>query len=269
MQFRSPVYINENSLADIADAYDVDTRETVAVTEREASSRSGGGALRARVVEVRGDRGSERETEETFTRQRSAISLLDKVLEKAHLQGDIVTDGVAATRGSLLEVEGVLRPSRATEFVDMVRMFLPHLETLMAAMPGMQPEQGALLTQVLEEIGNPDNPSLWELEREEDGAPRVLVQLSNQHLWRESSMDDVEGDRTLLGLVDALVGDGQEFSLEKHLMPGLNRGARRALPTDAMEGMLRSVVQRPGGTAPEVSLTIPGPLFVVRAVAIY
>ena len=271
MKFRSPIYLNLNALADVADAYDLDTREVVEVRERNARSRALGGGLGAGPARIEGDRGSEAETEETYSRKRSAISLLDQVLERAHQDGDVVVDATTGvSRNSLVEFEGHLRSSSATEFVEVIRMMLPMMPSLVSAQTG-PPEQAAMMQQVLNEIANEDNPSLWEVDHEMPELPRVLVKMSRQHLWRDQTMDDLDGEHTVLALVDQIVPESGEFSLERHLLPGTNRALRRVMSGSAMEGMLQSVMKLPGanptGVAP--SLRVPGPLYVVNTIAVY
>lgn len=270
MKFRSPVYLNERSLSDIANAYGIDTREAVEVRERNARNRSGGGGVAIGPVRAEGDRSSEVETEETFTRSRSPISLLDEVLERAYKQDHIVVNAATpVSRNSLVEFDGDLRPSSATEFVDAISMALPMLPRLLADQTGT-PAEVAMMQQVLTEIASPNNAALWELDHGQSDLPRVLVKVRSQHLWPDQSMDDMDGEHTILGLVDQIVGEANEFSLERHLLPGINRATRRAMSGSAMEDMLASVMAIPGANpAASTSLRIPGPLYVVSAIAVY
>lgn len=88
--------------------------------------------------------------------------------------------------------------------------------------------------------------------------------------WLQSgrSMDDLEGDLTVVGHIERIVGEGSSIELDKYLLPGLNRPMRRMLKSQGkLEGMFEDA---PSGLAITTEdLSLAGPAVFLRPAAIY
>lgn len=84
-----------------------------------------------------------------------------------------------------------------------------------------------------------------------------------------STMDDLEGEQTVVAHVDRIVRPRQELSLDKYLMPGLPRVVRRSLGKKGLLEMLSGldkVIGRPVGAD---DLTIHGPALLLKPLAVF
>jgi hypothetical protein len=92
---------------------------------------------------------------------------------------------------------------------------------------------------------------------------RVLVLLDSRSMVGESNVDDLEGDRTVFAQVDSIVPEDSSYSLDKFFLTGFPRTIRRAFSLGAMVDAMSGFGY---GTT---DIQISGPLFVLKAVAIY
>ena len=82
-------------------------------------------------------------------------------------------------------------------------------------------------------------------------------------------MDDLEGEATIFGVVERLIPVGSSCSLERYVLPGMNRTLRRAFPRDKLLAMLESFSDTSGGSIAADGLDVDGPAAVVTPLAIF
>ena len=96
-----------------------------------------------------------------------------------------------------------------------------------------------------------------------DDGPQAYVLVDPSLLFGAATIEDLDGERTVFGLVDKAVGDNQSLSLDRYLLPGLNRTARRALGGAELGGLLESCGELMGRDLDESAISIQGPALLV------
>lgn len=89
------------------------------------------------------------------------------------------------------------------------------------------------------------------------------------NLFGTATVDDLEGERTMLATVERIIEEGDTFSLDRHLLPGLSRVFRRALKGDQLVGLLHGFGGALGRPLDASALTINGPAVLLTPIAIY
>lgn len=271
MAFRNPVYLDFDLLRNLADYYGVVLPAEGEVVRRMVEER--GGTLGVnKVVEAKRDTGSTEEVTETFTSQVRPVRALNDVIDHLLTAGDVAdltqeADAALVVR-SPLQAEGDLVLSPATEMGSLVSRFLPVL--IAQAAKGSQDFEmsDADAAQVLFTPQPAAHTHVYELlldEREE----RFIVLVDPGHVYGSATVDDLDGELTVFGIVDRVLPPGASFSLEKHFLPGLNRTLRRALSGDQLVKMLEGFGEIAGEKIDAASLSIHGPAAVISPLAVY
>lgn len=71
-------------------------------------------------------------------------------------------------------------------------------------------------------------PHIFDIEFDGQDIPAIAM-VDPAKIREGSDIEDLVGEATLFGVVDRIVGEGRTFSLEKYLLPGMNRAARRVM----------------------------------------
>lgn len=267
--FRSPLYLDTEMLVPLANYHDIEVMIDVAVTQREVGRRlaNAGGKMSVPIpgtpaFEMGGSKGSETEITQARTVKDHPSNALNRLLDTLAREGDItdLSDGVV-TRRTLVEIDGDWEVSSATD----VGSFLASMVALMiqnpAALKSSEPP-----AEFLSVMTSPDVGSIVLNGVSDASNTRVLVLLDSGNLAGQASLDDLEGDRTIFGQVDAVIPEDGVYSLEKFFLSGFGRAMRRAInPAQMLEGLSEGI----GRPMSVEDLRVPGPLAVVRAIAIY
>ncbi|MFD2768403.1 DUF6414 family protein [Micromonospora eburnea] len=270
--FRSPLYLDTETLVPLANYYDIQVMVDVAVTQRDLGQRSGKAGFNAAVpipgspgIELGGSKGSESEVTQARTIKDHPTNALNRLLDALTLNGDVATDlsGGAVTRRQLVEVDADWIISPATD----AGAFLTMMATFFAQNPSARnsteppPEFFSLMTS-----GPIPGSMVLDATLEDADETHVLVLLDAGHLAGRAGPDDLEGERTIFGQVDALVAEGTNYSLDKFFLSGFSRAIRRTLP---LEELLKNMPMPSEKPVTIDNLKIGGPLVVVKAIAIY
>jgi hypothetical protein len=271
MAFRNPVYLDSDLLRNLADYYGVALPTEGEVVRRVVEER--GGTLGVnKVVEAKRDTGSTEEVTETFTSQVRPVRALNDVIDHLLTAGDVAdltqTGNAGLVVRSPVQAEGDLVLSPATEMGSLVSRFLPLL--IAQAAQGSQDfnMSDADAAQVLFAPQPAAYAHVYELvldEREE----RFIVLVDPSHVYGSATVDDLDGELTVFGIVDRLLPPGASFSLEKYFLPGLNRTLRRALSGDQLVKMLEGFGEMTGEKVDAASLSVLGPAALISPLAIY
>lgn len=270
--FRSPLYLDTATLVPLANYHDIEVMVDVQVSQRDLGQQSGKAGFRASLplpaspgVEAGGSRGSESEVTQARTVKDTPASALNRLLDRLELDNGVVTDLSAqtVTKRQLVELDGEWEVAPATDvgafLAGLVNLMVQHPNAMTSAEPPAEfmslmtagPQGGSI---VLDRIS--DDPE----------ASRTLVLLDAENFVRGSTMDDLEGERTVFGSIDTLVGEDQDYSLEKFFMSGISRAVRRMFdPAELLQGVSEGF----GRSLSVDDLRLKGPLVVVKAVAVY
>ncbi|MDV8002832.1 hypothetical protein [Rhodococcus sp. IEGM 1408] len=265
--FRIPVYLDLDVLVPLANYHGIEVLVDVEVSERmlRSGAANGGGKLRTGLIDA--EAGGARTTESERTRSRvirdAPASALNRLVDALFKSGDVRTDTSDVARRNVVEIDADWEISPATD-----------AGALLTSLFGMAAQNPAMLQlaspppELLAAIMRPAEQGTVILSRDSnnDDEAAVIVLANRENLVGTKTADDLEGDRTVLGIVESFVPEGKDFEFAKHLLTGIPRAFRRQ--TNAVD-LLRSVVTQVGSDVDADSLVIPGPVVLVRAVAVY
>jgi len=200
--------------------------------------------------------------------------VIDELIEHGDLV-DLSSDAeLPIGQRGIIQLDGDFTLSRATEIGSIVAVFMP---TLMSqAVAGRQELElndevkADLLGQLLMDKKLAEGVlHVYDIDSDVPDV-KIVVLADPAHLFGPHGMEDLEGERTLLGTVDRLVTDGSIYSLERHFLPGMNRTIRRHLKTQGgLAGMIESFSSLMGSDIDPSVLGVPGPALIATAVAVY
>jgi hypothetical protein len=100
---------------------------------------------------------------------------------------------------------------------------------------------------------------------------RFIVMADPSHLVRSSTLHDLQGEVTLFAVTQRLVPEGQSYSLERFVLPGIPPVLQRAFTQAADLGeMLSQLGPLLGGRHIDVdSINLTGPAIILKPVAFY
>lgn len=270
--FRSPLYLDTETLVPLANYHDIEVMVDVAVTQRDRGQRSGNAAAKAGLpipgapsVELGGSKGSESEVTQARTVKDHPTNALNRLLDALAVSKDVTTDLSAGsiTRHQLVELDGDWEISPATDIGSMLAAMVAMMAQNPSAMESSElpAEFYSLMTSA------PARGSVVLTATLDDAEEmRVLVLLDSGFLVGQTSLDDLEEERTVFGQVDTIAAEGSHYSLDKFFLSGLDRPIRRAVD---VEQMLEAMGKGFGRPMTMDDLKVQGPLVVLKAIAIY
>lgn len=273
MPFRNPVYLNMQVLHNLADYVGMEVVSDAQVTRRTMDESSRRAGMR-KVVEVGGERAATEERTEVFAQPVRPIRLLNDIVDKMIQQEDIVdltaTPGTAFGQRDVVQVDAELTASPITEVGALFAPLMPLL--LSAATTGQNIENLDPATVGVAIFGGTGTPAdfthVFEMTSDVPDTS-LLALLDPANLFGDAVMEDAEGHRTVVGLVDRVVMSGESFSLERYLLPGLNRTLRRAVGSDGIDKLLRDFGEKVGRELSVDSITVAGPAALMTPIAIF
>ena len=273
MPFRNPLYLDLELLANLSDYYGISLPEEKNVTRRTLDEGARTGGVDKGII-AKGEKSYAQEVTETYSVSTRPVRLMNDLLD--HIEGsaelvDLDADPEATvTNGAVVQVAGDLTPAAANEIGGILARFLPLLMAQVSqGATDFQPSQAELMQAFMAD-GDAQHPQLFDIAEESpvEGRSSVLV-LDPDGLRGSATMDDLEGEQTVVAHVDRIVRPRQELSLDKYLMPGLPRVVRRSLGKKGLVEMmsgLDKVIGRPVGAD---DLTIHGPALLLKPLAVF
>lgn len=279
MALRRPVYLDAETLMALADYHDLGVARLTEVVEKAVKKRSASAkASWGGVLSGGGELGKDVEMQTSYTIAPSEKASVSKVIDGLIAGGYTVETSPEATlkKDDIVEVEGQVRLTAASLAGKMFYVLQKYLESTDQDIQDLDftdiaPEVMTLFQSVY--LGNELVPIPLLVEVAGTTlAPRVLVNL-RPNLFVESAMvDQVEGERRVLGTVRNLVYEGHEgyLSTEEWLLSGWEYLLKRLLMTQ-ISGKLEEMVDTLDIDLPakDVHAWVKGPAVVIDAVAIY
>jgi len=266
--FRSPIHLDLETLVPLANFHNIEVMTDVSLSERDLGRKGANAGLKMGIpggpnLEAGGSGTKESEVTQARTVKDHPASALNRLLDDLTRAGELsALEEGAVVKRQLVELDREWEVSAATD----IGALLEGLVRLMISNPAVMDAQ-EMPPEVMSIIsGGPAGGTvvLGTNETDPDGRS-IIVLLSADDLTAKNTIDDLEGDRTVFGLVHEIVPEMQEYSLEKVFLAGISRSIRRALKTNDLL-KLAAALNRP---ISEGDLAVPGPLIVIKAVAVY
>lgn len=260
--FVSPIYIDIDLIRELLDYFDLEVPEATDVEQVSSDDRGrriGGGKVPASTNRVR-----RTETREAFTSTASPARLVSVTLDAAIDELiDLDRDPKAGlVHHGLLTVTGDLQSSNVSNIPQLIRTFAP----MFAATTSDDGAGVSDAAKVQMMFGSGSPPTMLTMAL--PGGETLAMIVREDWLQSGRSMDDLEGDLTVVGHIERIIGEGSSIELDKYLLPGLNRPMRRMLKSQGkLEGMFEDA---PSGLAITTEdLSLAGPAVFLRPAAIY
>ncbi|WP_157053171.1 DUF6414 family protein [Kocuria salsicia] len=278
MALRRPVYLDAETLMALSDYHDLDVAQLTEVVEKSSKKRSAKATAGWGMLSGGGELGKDVELQTSYTIEPSEKATVSKVIDGLIAAGHTVEASPDATlqKDDIIEVEGEVRLTAASLAGKMLYVLRKYLESTDQDIRELdfgdvEPEVLALFQSVY--LGNElvPIPLLVDVAGTELG-PRVLVNL-RPNLFVESAMiDQIEGERRILGTIRNIVEEGNDgyLSTENWLLSGWEYLLRRMVMTQ-IDHTVQDLVDALAIDLPakDVHAWISGPAIILDAVAIY
>jgi hypothetical protein len=278
MALRRPVYLDAETLMALSDYHDLDLAQLTEVVEKSSKRRSAKAKAGWGMLSGGGELGKDVELQTSYTIEPSEKATVSKVIDGLIAAGHTVEASPEATlqKDDIIEVEGEVRLTAASLAGKMLYVLRKYLESTDQDIRGLdfgdvEPEVLALFQSVY--LGNElvPIPLLVDVAGTELG-PRVLVNLRPNLFVESAMMDQIEGERRVLGTVRNIVEEGNDgyLSTENWLLSGWEYLLRRMVMTQ-IDHTVQDLVDALAIDLPakDVHAWISGPAVILDAVAIY
>lgn len=270
--YRPPIYLDKEILTPIANQLGIEVDTDIEVTARDRTSKkrgfSGGGAIPG-VGNARLDLGGDTEGEVAHSRVIKAHpgAALNGLIDKLRKDNLLITDLEEQTvvKSALVELEADWEISPVTDTGALIRSMIQFMSSNPQA---LQTEElpPAIAASIISPEAAPNRKIVLTRVEESEEETKVIVLLDSGLLIDNHSEDDLEDDKTILGLVETFKAEGKSYSLDSFLSGGIGRALRRQIDTKKMYESLGALY---GDKFSEEDLKIQGPVVVLRAVAVY
>lgn len=272
MGFRNPRYLDVPLLTNLADYYGVEVPVTAQVVRRTLADKGRGAKVKT-VIEAHLESGKQEELTETFATELRPVRLMNDVIDHLLSEGlldDLVENPDAQlTGGAPVQLQGELIVSPVTEIGSLMARFMPLLIAQVGQGQSDFELDQAAAVQLLMGPQPESFPQVYDLDISQVEGRRFVVVADPKHLVGDVEVEDLESEVTLLGTVERLLSATTSMSLDRYLLPGMNRAMRKAFAKSSIEDLLQSFNDLPGQGVDVNSLTIHGPGAVIKPVAIY
>lgn len=278
MALRRPVYLDAETLMALADYHDLDVAQLTEVVEKSSKKRSANAKAGFGMLTGGGELGKDVELQTSYTIEPSEKATVSKIIDGLIAGGHTVAASPEATlqKDAIIEVEGEVQltaASLAGKILYVLRKYLESTEQDIRHLDFGEVESEVLTLFQAVYVGNElvPIPLLVEVAGTEL-KPRVLVNLRPNLFVESAMMDQIEGERRILGTIRNIVGEGNHgyLSTEEWLLSGWEYLLKRMVMTqidDTVQDLVDALaVDLP---AKDVYAWIDGPAVILDAVAIY
>lgn len=278
MALRHPVYLDAEILMALADYHDLDVAQLTEVVEKSSKKRSANAKAGFGMLTGGGELGKDVELQTSYTIEPSEKATVSKIIDGLIAGGHTVEASPDATlqKDDIIEIEGDVRltaASLAGKIFYVLRKYLESTEQDIRHLDFGEVESEVLALFQSVYVGNElvPIPLLVEVAGTEVG-PRVLLNLRPNLFVESAMMDQIEGERRILGTIRNIVGEGNHgyLSTEEWLLSGWEYLLKRTIMTQidrTVQDMVDALdIDLP---AKDVHTWISGPAIILDAVAIY
>lgn len=279
MALRRPVYLDAETLMALADYNDLKVPPPLTeVVEKAVKKRSAGAKVGWGAISGGGELGNDVELQTSYTIAPNEKASVSRVIDGLIAAGHTVEVSSEATlqKDDIVQIEGRVRLTAASLAGKMFYIFRMYLESTdqdirNVDLGDITPEVMTLIQSVY--LRNELVPIPVLVDVADTGlVPRVFVNLRPNLFVDSASIDQIEGDRRVLGTVRSLVEDGEDgyLSTEDWLLPDWEYLMKRLLMTE-ISGKVQELVNalKIDLPAKDVNAWIKGPAVVLDAVAVY
>lgn len=265
---RLPRYLDEELVRTLADYIGIEVAASKDVRRTISTERSGKGGLKTPIAEGTLERRGANQEEESYSAPVRPVRLLNDVLSALTESNELISldqdPNAALVHRSAIEVSGSLKLSPVSEVAAVLAMILP----LAQAGTDLDSVSSEQVMSLLVQRRSVEAPIVVELQPG-TGPYRFISVLSPSAAYGDTVLDELEGDYTVFGTLDKVMGEGGSLSLEQYMLPGLNRTLRRALGGEQLGGLLKSFGEASGRELDVKDLEFTGPGALIGAIAIY
>ncbi|QYN38099.1 hypothetical protein K1T35_13200 [Pseudonocardia sp. DSM 110487] len=267
---RSPKYLDVPLLRTMADYYDIPVPHDAQITRKVVESTDRGVGF-DKVAKGHRDRTASEEVTEIYQSELRPVKLFNDIIDELVVSGracDLTQDpGQQLIHRSPVLFEGELELAPASEIGELLGKFLPlMLDALARGQTDFRPSNEQLAQQFFH--GSHESvPQVMKAEVEGASSDFYMILKADHYL--DSSSDDLVGDMAIFGLAERIIREGSSYSLEKFLVPGLNRSMRRMMGADGLEKMISGAPQIANRTVSAEDLNIRGPAVLVNVAGIF
>jgi hypothetical protein len=273
MPFRNPLYLDTELLANLSDYFGIALPEEKNVTRRSLEAGTKGGGV-DKVVVLKGEASHAEEVTETYSVSTRPVRLMNDLIDHVEASEELVDldadPEATVVNGAVVLVRGDMAPSAANDIGGIMARFLPLLMSMVSqGATEFEPTQAELAQAFMTEPAG-DTPQLFDISEENPvEGRRILLIVDPIGLRGSATLDDLEGDQTVVAHVDRIVRPRQDLSLDKYLLPGLPRALRRALGHEQIAGMVSGLDAVVGRKIEPGELTLQGPALLLKPLAVF
>lgn len=210
---------------------------------------------------------------EVYSTTGSPVRAMNDVIDHLLLQNEVVDLSSDATlpvvQRSLVQLEAELTLSPATEIGSLMSAAMPIFMKQAATGGSMEDVDPSMFASaVIQSGGLSLGPHVYNVISDVEEYDVFLI-ADPTHLVGRAAMDDLEDECTIFGIVDRIISEGSSYSLERVLLPGMNRTMRRALSRNSLSELVASFRTSQGNQADAADISIDGPAIQLLPIAIY
>lgn len=270
--YRTPFYLDTEILIPIANRWGIEVDTDIEVTAKDRTSKKGGVKGSAAVpglgsAGIDFGSGTEGEIEHSRVVKAHPGAALNMLLDQLHGDDSLITDieNEAITKSALVEIEADWEVSPVTDTGALIRSMFQFMANNPQAINN-QEVPPAFAASIISSETTTNRKIVLNRISESDNQTRVIALLDSGLLVNNSSEDDLEDDKTILGLVETFKSEGKSYSLESFLSGGVGRALRRKVNATKMYESFGTLF---GENFSEEDLQVQGPVIVLRVVAVY
>jgi hypothetical protein len=254
----------------MADYYDVPVPHDAQVTRKVVDSTDRGVGF-DKVAKGHRDRTASEEVVEVYQSELRPVKLFNDIIDeliRSDRACDLTQDPtVQVIHRNPVLVEGELELAPASAAGELIGKFIPlMMEAAAAGQTEFNPTPAELARQFFNGRHEQAAPVM---KMEVEGASYDFYMVLKQDHFVDSSPEDLVGDLAVFGLAERIIKDGSTFSLERYLMPGVNRTMRRMMGKEAIQRMAASAAQAGNDPVDADDLNIRGPAVLLNVAGIF
>lgn len=274
MPLMNPIYLDLELVQTVAHFQNIEFAVQTQVEEVGHTGANAEAGLAVPGVKAGGSYQAGSEFRQSYTVLANPLKVAnDVIVGSANETKDPFTHEVA--KGDLVRFDAPLKLSDASEVGNIMARFMP----AMAAGGGQITEE--MKTEIMSSMFGggklATHRQLFVLEsgdqegqdREEgDAEQQMLISIDPSYFFRNNTLEDLEGEVTVFGHVERVIAAGRTESLERWLLPDMDRAARRALKGKGLTQMLQQI-QPITPVDVDKAVKVVGPAIEIRPIAVY